>query len=401
MTISSASPTPPVASDAAPACGLYIHVPFCQSRCIYCDFYSTIFGRDMQRAYVDALCREMAERRGEAEHHAVPTVYFGGGTPSMLPDDALEQVLTALRSAFHVIDEAELTLEANPDDVTPERAARWRAMGINRVSLGVQSFQDAILTVLRRRHTAAEARQAVQTLVAAGLTNVSIDLIYGLPGHDLTLWRQDVAEALALPVTHLSAYALTIEEGTALAAMRTMGTVGEVDEEDSLSMYELLLDATAQAGFEHYEISNFSRPGYRSRHNGSYWRGTPYIGLGPGAHSFDGNGTRRQNLPDVKRYTAALLATPARPTPAMVERLSAAERADERIFTALRTCDGLDLHRLAADFGNDICRTVLSAAAPHIAAGRLVHDAAHDVLRLSRRGLFVSDDVMSDLMLVE
>ena len=397
----SASSFPSAAPGGEPVCGVYIHVPFCRSRCIYCDFYSTTFGRDMQRAYVRALCREMAERRNEAVHRAVATVYLGGGTPSLLSDDALEQVLTTLRSSYPVAADAEVTLEANPDDVTPGRAARWRAMGINRVSLGVQSFQDAILTVLRRRHTADEARQAVMTLVDAGLTNVSIDLIYGLPGHDLTLWRQDVAEALALPVTHLSAYALTIEEGTVLATMRARGTVGEVDDEDSLSMYEVLLDATAQAGFEHYEISNFARPGYRSRHNGSYWRGTPYIGLGPGAHSFDGDGTRRQNLPEVKHYTAALLATPAQPAPAQVERLSMVERADERIFTALRTCDGLDLRRLAADFGTDIRHAVLAAAAPHIAAGRLVHDVARDVLRLSRQGLFVSDDVMSDLMLVE
>ncbi len=381
--------------------GLYVHVPFCASRCIYCDFYSTTLGADARRSFVRALCREIRLRRDEASGQRIATVYFGGGTPSTLSDDGLKEILSSIRENYTVAEGAEVTLEANPDDVSAERAARWRAMGFNRVSLGVQSFQDDILALLRRRHTADEARQAVATLAAADFANLSIDLIYGLPGHDLALWRRDVAEALTLPVTHLSAYALTIEEGTPLATMRAKGWMKEVDDETSLAMYEHLMEATAAANFEHYEISNFARPGFRARHNGAYWRGIPYLGFGPGAHGFDGMASRRHNLPDVKAYTAALLApTPSLP-PAETEHLSMAERADERIFTALRTCDGLDLGRLAADFGADVRHTVWRAAAPHIAAGRLNHEPEGDVLRLSRQGLFVSDSVMSDLMLVE
>lgn len=400
--------------------GLYLHIPFCKSRCIYCDFYSTTRGGSERVAFVDALCEELRARRGELSAsveekngtdekkgalHAetagrdenrnepvrVSTVYFGGGTPSWLGAAAIGRVMDEIVRLYAPVSGAEITLEANPDDITPAFAEAVRAAGINRVSLGIQTFDDALLRLVGRRHTADEARSAVETLHHAGLTNLSVDLMYGLPGQTLAAWRRDVAAALSLPVQHLSAYSLTYEEGTRLTALRDAGRLCEADEALSEAMYEALLDMTAAAGFEHYEISNFARAGFRSRHNSSYWDGTPYLGFGPGAHSYDGRSRRRSNDPDLRGYLVA----PGRP-PHAVEVLTEAERCDERVFTSLRTCDGLDTGRLARDFGRRHADRVRRAAGRYIVAGLLRAEAGR--LVLTRRGLFLSDMIMSDLM---
>lgn len=369
---------------------LYIHVPFCKLRCIYCDFYSTTQGAEIRRRYVGALCAELRARADFLPSRELQTVYFGGGTPSQLTAGELHDIFSCIREVYTLAPGAEVTFEANPDDVTPAFVATLRAEGVNRVSLGVQSFDDGMLRLLHRRHTAAQARQAVTLLKEGGIDNISIDLIYGLPGQTVADFDSDLDEALALPVTHLSAYALMVEEGTALSRLVAKGQLRPADEETCLAQYGHLLDRMAAAGFEHYEISNFALPGYRSRHNSAYWDDIPYLGAGPGAHSYDGR-DRYFNLPDLSAY----IASPGTP-PAETERLTEAERFDERVMKRLRTLDGLSLEALRRDFPAAWTDELLRAALPHITDGRL--ELSGQRLALTRAGLMVSDDVMSDLM---
>ena len=373
--------------------GLYLHIPFCQRRCIYCDFYSTTCGAEERGRYVDALCRELAARAAEAGRQQLATIYLGGGTPSQLSPGELEWVLRAVYDAFEVSPEAEVTVEANPDDLTADYVAALAGLPVNRVSLGVQTFDDDALRLLRRRHTGRQATEAVERLAGAGFENLSLDLIYGLPGQTLPRWEADLDRALSLPATHLSAYALIYEEDTELWRMRRRGEVAEADEELSLSLFERLMDKTAEAGFAHYEISNFARPGWQARHNTAYWTGEAYIGCGPGAHSYDGCSIRRRNLPDLTAYTAA-----SPDVPCETEQLGTDERYNEFILTSLRMADGLDLAALAERFGTEARAETLRTARGHLSAGRLRQDGER--LRLTRRGLFVSDDVMSDFMRV-
>lgn len=371
--------------------GLYIHVPFCKCRCIYCDFYSTTCGPDMRRRYVDALCAELHERRTENEGKEIGTLYFGGGTPSLLTAKERERILDAVRRDYPLAADAEITLEANPDDVTETFVAELVRSGINRVSLGLQTFDDSLLRLLHRRHTARQARTAVHRLRDGGIGNIGIDLIYGLPHQSTADWARDVDEALRLPVSHLSAYTLMYEPGTRLTRMRDEGKLSEADEGTIIEMFDCLTRKTTEAGFEHYEISNFALPGFRSRHNSSYWNGTPYLGYGPGAHSFDGHATRRGNHANLAAYCAA----PGRPSHTS-EHLTEAERYDETVFTALRTKEGLSLDSIEERFGRKAKEELLADAAPHIAAGRL-HQGGNRI-RLTRKGILVSDAVMSDLM---
>lgn len=367
--------------------GIYIHVPFCQKRCIYCDFYSTTCGLEWKQVYVKALSREMERRRAETDLSRVPSLYIGGGTPSQLPPSLMEEVFLAILFNFTLLPEAEVTIEANPDDVTPEWVAMLRHTPVNRISMGVQTFSDPLLHFLNRRHTSQQALAAVRRCQDAGYTNISLDLIYGLPGQTLNDWKQDVCRLLSLDVPHLSAYALSYEEGTILYKMLSEGRISEASEESSWQMYEYLMDKTAAAGMEHYEISNFAKPGMHSRHNSSYWTGAPYLGLGPGAHSYDGDNVRRANDASLKDYVEA-----AEDVPHQVEILTTEERYDELVMTRLRTSNGLSLDLLLPE-QQTYC---LQMAQPHIESGNLLLEDA--VLRLSRKGIFVSNTVISDLM---
>lgn len=390
--------------------GLYIHVPFCQSRCLYCDFYSTTLSAEMRSAYVRALRHEMKLQSGEmgGTDEPLTTVYLGGGTPSVLSAADLEGVFEGIRENFVIAHDAEITIEANPDDVSTDFAKRLRRLGVNRVSLGLQTFDDATLSLLRRRHDSETARRAIYILKECSFDNISLDLIFGLPNQTLADFERDLRTALRLPITHLSAYALTYEEGTPLTRLRDAGRIREADEELSLSMYQRLCDITAAAGFEHYEISNFARPHRRSRHNSSYWTGSAYLGLGPAACSYDGHALRRTNAPNLAAYIRA--ADEGHDAPHDDEHLTRSQLQDERVFTALRTCDGLDLTDFARDFGDDALRVLLRNAVPHLAAGRLLRTTGQfchktdqscpetDRLRLAPTALFVSDDILSDLM---
>ena len=367
--------------------GIYLHIPFCKSRCIYCGFFSTT-SLQKRHDYVDAAADELRQRRSFLANQPIDTIYFGGGTPSQLPSDELERMLDAIYHLYNVREGAEVTLEGNPDDLTPSFLQRIRQMGVNRLSMGVQSFDDARLRFLHRRHTAAQAIQAVHDAQAAGFTNLSIDLMFGFPGQTLDQWKQDVQIALSLQVQHLSAYSLMYEEGTVLERMLSAGEITEVDEEVSLQMYEYLMDALEAAGYEHYELSNFALPGRQSRHNSSYWHGIPYLGVGAGAHSYDGYD--RFYHPDaLEPYMADVLSLE-------VEHLSTHERYDEFVFTALRTSEGLSLSALEKQFGVAAKEYCLQNAQRHLKAGLL--SLTGDTLCLTRRGLFISNEVMSDLM---
>lgn len=368
--------------------GIYIHVPFCQGRCIYCDFYSTTEGEEWKSRYVDALLAELRMRRDELPLARVHSIYIGGGTPSQLPARALAAILNEVCRLFPVDSDAEVTVEANPDDVTPEWLAALSHTPVNRLSMGVQSFDDALLRLIRRRHTAQQAVCAVEQAARHGISNVSIDLIYGLPTQTMEQWQADVRQALALDVQHLSAYSLSYEEGTPLWRMLEQGRIEEADEELSLCMYEHLIDSTQAAGFTHYEISNFCRPGRHSQHNSAYWHGVPYLGFGPGAHSYDGMRTRRWNLSDLKGYVQAAGSMP----PHQSEVLTDDELYDETVMTRLRTSEGLSLDLLTASY-RAYC---MAQAEPHLRAGRL--EQAGSTIRLTRQGIFTSNDIISDLM---
>ena len=302
--------------------GLYIHIPFCASRCIYCGFYSTT-SLKLRQQYVDAVCREMILRseRSEVRGQRVDTVYLGGGTPSQLTTDQLHQLFLYINKVYQLpssLGEAEggseITIEMNPDDVTAEYAAVLSQLGINRVSMGAQTFDDERLRFLHRRHTASQVRQAVDILRKAGIRNISIDLMYGFPNETLDNWQRDIDAAQALGVEHISAYCLMIEENTPLWKWINENGEWRMDEELERQMYEMLIDKLTEAGYEHYEISNFAKPGYRSRHNSSYWQDIPYIGLGAAAHSYtvlEGSPSERAavrswNVADIQQYIKAI-----------------------------------------------------------------------------------------------
>ena len=367
--------------------GLYIHIPFCQSRCLYCDFYSTT-QHELRDRYVTALCNEMKRRSG-----TFATIYLGGGTPSQLTAQQLDRLFEALYKYNKVEDGAEITVECNPDDITPTLLQQLRRLGVNRLSMGIQTFDDVLLRFLRRRHTAEQAIQAVRNAQDAGFQNISIDLMFGFPSTTTTdAFASDLTTAFSLDIQHLSAYSLMYEDGTPLTRLRDSGKVQECDEETSLALYQMLIERTAKAGFEHYEISNFARPGYRSRHNSAYWNDLPYTGLGAGAHSYDG--VHRSYHPD--DLTAYL----QNPLNLIIETLSPDEHYNEYVMTRLRTCEGLHLPTLLQRFGQDYFQYFLSCAQPHLQSGRLTEDEDQNV-RLSRQGIYVSDDIMSDCMKIQ
>lgn len=366
---------------------IYIHIPFCKSRCLYCDFFSST-SSTMKADYVDALLNEMEGRADEIRMARANTVYFGGGTPSYLGAEHIGRILDALLEITPLESGAEVTIECNPDDINAEFLRVLSGTPVNRVSMGVQTMDDALLRLLRRRHTASQAREAVRLLRNGGFENISLDLMYGLPGQTMEMWMKDVDELLSMHVPHLSAYSLQWEEGTPLFRMLERGEVEEAPEELSLAMYRYLVKAARASGMEHYEISNYARQGMRARHNSGYWREDAYVGLGPGAHSYDGERTRSSNPSNLTEYIRCG-GMPVRE----VETLSDDELYEERVLKGLRTMDGLDVGRLLPRYKD----YALRMAEPHIRAGRMTREG--DLLRLTEEGIFVSNDIMSDMML--
>lgn len=372
--------------------GLYIHIPFCESRCIYCGFYSTTLAQ-LKELYVEAVCKEVSNAlRFKNTFGNFSTVYLGGGTPSQLSPALLHRLFEHLKIGGEANSKRlEITMECNPDDLTDDYAAALRDLPVNRISMGAQTFSDDRLRFLHRRHTSRQVSEAVERLRHVGIDNISIDLMFGFPGETLSDWEADIHQALALQVEHISAYSLMFEEGTPLYALREQGKVKEADEELSLKMYETLIDRLTAAGYEHYEISNFARPGFHSRHNSSYWDGTPYIGLGAAAHSYDID-SRWWNVSNVREYIRRVQhdESPIEET----EVLNDETRYNDAVMTALRTREGLPLERLSESQR----QYLLSQARTHLERQLITMEDNH--LRLTRQGLFVSDMVMSDLMMV-
>ncbi len=372
--------------------GIYVHIPFCRSRCAYCDFYSTGL-LHLRGRYVDAVLREMDLRSGYLSE-PVSTVYLGGGTPSVLDAGDLGRLLGGILRGFRVAPGAEVTMECNPDDVTPRLVLSIAGIGVNRVSLGVQTFDDGRLRSVGRRHDAAAARRAVALLRDSGITNISVDLIFGFPGQTMEEWERDIRECLELGVGHVSAYGLAYEQGTPLWSMLQRGEVSEVPEELSLAMYATLAERLREAGYERYEISNFALPGMRSRHNGNYWREVPYLGLGAGAHSYDLE-SRQWNVSDIEGYIRAV---GRGEVPAEREVLDSDTRFNDLVVRAMRTSSGLALAQVEGSLGRRYAEHLLQAAGPFISRGLL--EERDGCLRLTPNGICLSDGIMAGLMVV-
>ena len=367
---------------------LYFHIPFCKTRCSYCAFFSSTF-RELKDAYVTAACKELALRMKDYADAQVRTVYFGGGTPSQLSLPQLKQILTSAAPYIH--NAGEITIECNPDDITPEYAEGLFSLGFNRISLGVQTFSNNRLRFINRRHNAEKAATAVNTLKAAGFSNISIDLMYGFPDQSLEDWEEDIDKALSLNVPHISCYCLTYEEDTPLYDMLQRGEVSEITDELASDMYYLLIDKLSAKGYRHYEISNFALPDHHSRHNSAYWDGTHYLGIGAGAHSYDGN-RRSWNVCNVKSYIKALKEGKLKGL-AESETLTNIDKYNELIMTRLRTSSGL----CKSDIPGCYLREFTRAAKPYISSGMLEETAS--TIRLTRKALFVSDSIISSLFL--
>ena len=371
--------------------GVYVHIPFCKSFCSYCDFYS-ITDNSTKDALVQALIREASLRSRYLEGEKVDTIYFGGGTPSLLSADQAESIISAIKDNFGVDDEPEITVEANPDDVFEGYFSSLREIGVNRVSLGVQSWDEKRLKYLGRRHTAVQSESALEQIFREGITNVSVDLIYGLPGMTVADLGADLEKTFTFPVTHLSAYHLTIEDGTRLGKMKKEGRLTETDEETSASMFTLLGNRCRERGFIHYEISNFALEGYISRHNSSYWRQVPYVGLGPSAHSFDRR-SRQWNVSDVKKYIRSINSGEV---PFVREELDRLTVFNEYVMTSLRTMWGIDLSHVESFYDKELHDYLVNLSDKYIRYGLMKREK--NTLALTDQGKMISDNIIAELL---
>ena len=372
--------------------GIYIHIPFCLTRCTYCDFYMGTNESHME-TFVDALCAE-AKRRKDETGEPVQTLYFGGGTPSRLHRAHFDKIFDTLFTYYSFEPDAEITLEANPDDLSEEYVHMLSALPFNRISIGIQSFDDDELRFLSRRHTGQEAVDAVKRCQQEGFHNISIDLMYGLPGQTTAIWQENLEKAIGLPIQHISSYHLIYEEKTRMYRLLKAGKIQPAQEETSTAMFALLIDTLTSHGFIHYEISAFGRPGYFSRHNCSYWKNEKYIGLGPAAHSYDGS-NRSWNVASTIRYNQSI---GTGRVDREMEQLSLQEKYNEFILTGLRTMWGVDLQELKRRFGERFHDFCLENAQRYIHQKLLTTEEGQ--LKLTREGIFISDGIMSDLMWV-
>ena len=365
--------------------GLYFHIPFCKRVCAYCDFYKSVDLRRMD-PLLESMHRELDARREYLDGEPVRTRYFGGGTPSLCTPEAVAGLLDHAAMLFDCSAAEETTLEANPDDLTPAYLAALRRAGVDRLSVGIQSFDDACLKLMNRRHNAAQAVQAVRSAQREGYENITVDLIFGVPGFGGDALRRSLDGALALGVQHISAYHLTVEPGTAFGRRAARGQFAPVDEATSEAEYALVHETLTGAGFEHYEVSNFALPGFRARHNASYWHGAKYLGIGPAAHSFDGR-ERHWNVSSVEDYLAGAAAE--------TETLTDRDRFNEYVMTRLRTAEGIGLAEAEALFGPERTARMQRGAAPWIRAGALVVSGGRMAVPAAR--MLVSDAVIEAL----
>lgn len=355
---------------------LYIHIPFCKGKCIYCNFYSS--GKNNFSEYIKALAKELSVR-GNRLGKSLSSIYIGGGTPSLLPAPLFDSLITEIRRwldhyGVKPLEDLEFTVEVNPEDVTEEKIKAWKNAGVNRISIGVQSLDDNELSLLRRRHDARRAMEAVR-LLKRDFSNISVDLMYGIPGQTKESLGTSIDEVLDLDVQHVSLYALTYEPSTPMQILAEEGRFPVAEEELYNELGEFAAGKLRDAGFERYEISNYSLPGFRSRHNSGYWTGTPYLGIGPSASSYDGEKLRTTNIADINRYIRVWSDsdTTAEDLEALILRdeLGEEELKTERLFLSLRTIEGLDLNNFAEAFGSDALAALLRKARPWLASGEL------------------------------
>lgn len=373
--------------------GIYVHIPFCEKRCYYCDFYS-VANKNKINDFIEALISEIKLKQGffHNNNEAIKTIYFGGGTPSVLSTGQLEIILNEIAKFFDISEVVECTIEVNPDDINAEYVKGLKSIGFNRVSIGIQSFDNGLLKLMNRRHSKEDAIKAVYEFYNAGINNISVDLIYGLPGTDEIYWENTLLEAFKLPMVHLSAYCLSYEEGTVFYNWYQRNKIQQIPEEMQWKQYQLLHEISMNNGFEHYEISNLSKPGYKSKHNSSYWQGVSYLGLGPAAHSFNGH-ARSWNIADIGQYIDLIRENKICREE---ENLSESDQFNEYLMTRLRTSDGISIAEMKQKyqpiFTNDILNEIKNRYSQYF------ESINEERIAMNLEGWFVSDSIIAGLM---
>jgi len=372
--------------------GFYIHVPFCRKLCFYCDFYHVISTND-NTAFVDAMLQEISSRKEYLGEETVSTIYLGGGTPSLLSIKELDALLTHVKNQYGVENDCEITIEVNPDDVDADYLSGLKGLNINRVSVGVQSWRDADLKLLNRRHDSAQAEKALKEIFKAGFDNVTVDLIYGIPGMSIQDWSTNLDFTFEFDIKHLSAYHLTFEKNTVFWQMLERGVINEIDEEESSALFNMLIGKSERAGFIQYEISNFGKQGYFSKHNANYWKQVSYIGIGPSAHSFNGY-SRQWNVSNIKEYVKAINnGDPCYER----EELDTRMRFNEYIMTSLRTMWGIDLDYVEKTFEKEGYDYVVNLSGKFKDYGLMKKEGEN--LILTNQGKMISDNIISEFMM--
>lgn len=372
---------------------LYLHIPYCSKLCYYCDFHFSL-NLKTRKGFVDAVCKELQMRK-DFFTEPIETLYFGGGTPSLLSKDELNQIFTTIHENFSISSDAEISFECNPDDISEEYCKTLRSFGINRLSIGIQSFFDDDLQLLNRRHSADSALRAVKIAQNTGFQNITVDLIYGLPNMTLNRWKQNLQEVEKLHIQHLSAYSLMVEEHTALHKFVKTGKFILPNEDSVLEQFNYLIDWSERTGFEQYEISNFAKNGMYSRHNSSYWTGSQYLGVGPSAHSFDGK-NRFWNVANNAKYIESINNNVI---PSECETLSTRDRYNELIMTGLRTKKGVDIGLIKNNFPDEYYRNFVTQKNIFLSQGLL--QECQNSISLTRKGIMLSDMIMSDFFITE
>jgi oxygen-independent coproporphyrinogen-3 oxidase len=372
--------------------GIYVHIPFCKKLCFYCDFYHVISVND-NSAFIDALLKEASLRKDYLESETVSTIYFGGGTPSVFSVKDLGTILNHINKLFRVEQDCEISIELNPDDVLSAYLEGLKDLNINRISMGIQSWRDSDLKMLNRRHDSAQAIKALKDTLDAGFENITIDLIYGIPGMSLKEWESNLDFSLSFDIKHLSAYHLTFEPGTVFGKMLEKGTISEIDENESVAQFNILIEKAESAGFIQYEISNFGKPGYFSIHNSNYWKQVSYLGLGPSAHSFNGY-SRQWNIRDLKGYIKLINAGKSFYES---EELNSKTRFNEYIMTSLRTMWGIDLEYVEEMFEKEGYDYIINLAGKFKNYGLMKQEKKS--LILTNQGKLISDNIISEFMI--
>ena len=373
--------------------GLYIHVPYCRQKCLYCDFYSGGSRIADWNLFSDSIIRELTQRKRELNRPPT-TLYLGGGTPSLIPVSYFSKIVGSISANYEISNLYEFTIEVNPEDVNDDICSAWKDNGVNRISLGVQTMLDSELKSIGRRHDRHTIIKAYECL-RRYFSNISIDLMFGLPGQTLKTYEQSLLEIISLQPTHLSSYSLMLEEGTAMTLLVNAGKIKTSGEEEWIAMFEATSNMLHEAGYRRYEVSNFALPGYESIHNTAYWKGSPYLGLGPAAHSYDGNNIRRMNPSDIKAYLRHFSTNETPQTFYIEEVLSVNELREEMIMTRLRLSEGLNINEFKMRFGDLALRDLLTKT-ERLKRNKLL-DINSEYIRISEKGIALGNDIMASL----